>query len=95
MSNGCLQEPDPTQEIQRHPLDERQQKGGDRFGLAVLRPSRHQLQTKVFSRLSPIANAMTVKRVITTKAIAAPSGCFLSLWIRIEQHSSLRKLQNK
>ena len=38
---------------------------------------------------------MTVKRVITTKAIAAPSGCFLSVWIRIEQHSSLRKLQYK
>ena len=38
---------------------------------------------------------MTVKRVITTKAIAAPSGCFLSVWIRIEQHSSLRKLRYK
>jgi hypothetical protein len=38
---------------------------------------------------------MTVKRVITTKAIAAPSGCFLSVWIRIQQHSSLRKLQYK
>jgi hypothetical protein len=36
---------------------------------------------------------MTLKRVITIKAIAAPSSRFLSGWTRIEQHSSLRKLQ--
>src|SRR5258708_33124033 len=38
---------------------------------------------------------MTIKRVITTKAIASASSHFLSRWTRIEQHSSLRKLQNK
>jgi hypothetical protein len=31
--------------------------------------------------------------MITTKAIASPSSRFLSIWTRIEQHSSLRKLQ--
>jgi hypothetical protein len=36
---------------------------------------------------------MTIKSMITTKAIASPSSCFLSMWTRIEQHSSLRKLQ--
>jgi hypothetical protein len=33
--------------------------------------------------------------VITTKAIASPSSHFLSMWARIEYHSSLWKLQNK
>jgi hypothetical protein len=36
---------------------------------------------------------MTIKSMITTKAIAFPSSRFLSMWTLIEQHSSLRKLQ--
>src|SRR4029077_3640482 len=49
------QEPDLTlEEIQRRLLDERQQEGGDRIGLAVLRPPRHQLQKKAFGRPSKI-----------------------------------------
>ena len=48
-----------------------------------LRPPCHSLQKKAFRRLSRISRATMVKRMITTKAIAAPSSCFLSVWIRI------------
>jgi hypothetical protein len=46
-------------------------------------PPWHSLQKKAFERLSRISSATMVKRMITTKAIAAPSRCFLSVWIRI------------
>ena len=48
-----------------------------------LRPPCHSLQKKAFRRLSRISCPRMVKRMITTKAIAAPSSCFLSVWIRI------------
>ena len=48
-----------------------------------LRPPRHSLQKKAFERLSRTSSATMAKRMITTKAIAAPSRCFLSVWIRI------------
>lgn len=46
-------------------------------------PPWHSLQKKAFERLSRISSATMVKRMITTKAIAAPSRCFLSVSIRI------------
>jgi hypothetical protein len=55
---------------------------------AFLDPRRHQLQKNAFRRLSRIANATGVKRVITKKAIVTPPDGFLSRWTRIEQHSS-------
>ena len=54
------QEPDLTlEEIQRR-LREASTKGGARVGLAVLRPSRHQLQKKAFERPSRIG--LTLQR---------------------------------
>src|SRR5580704_5917876 len=89
---GNLHSNEPWKDVPRATMDE--VSSHVCLDLPFLRPPRYQLQKKPFRRLSSIANAMTVKRVITTKAIAAPSSCccFLSRWIRIEQHSSLRKL---
>jgi hypothetical protein len=48
----------------------------------------NRLHKKVSRRLNRTSNETTLKRMITTKAIAFPSGGFPSMWTRIELYSS-------
>jgi hypothetical protein len=77
MRNGCLRTPNlPLAEVQRHLLDEPPNK---KAGIGSVWRFFHRHGISLKSGLSRLANAMTVKRVATTRAIAAPSSYLLSV----------------
>jgi hypothetical protein len=80
------------EEIQRRPLNERR-KRRESVRSGGSSKLRNRLHKKASRRLNRTSSAMTLKSMITTKAIAFPSGGFPSMWTHIELHSSVRKLQ--